>query len=240
MLKTQIIMLSVAALVIVGGAVKHGFDTDRWTKQHSEKLNTYTSRLESLPTEFGDWTSIESEVDPAQFKASGCDGSYSRLFTNSLGEQISVFLVSGRGYHVTIHTPNFCYVAAGYEMRNDPIDFEFEAPELPKTEVVHTVFKKDLALATNQLRILWTYTVDGNWRSPKLAKYTYGSEDAMYKLYLIRSVDGGIPDIGDDPAVEFAKEFLPVVNATLFASSDSAQESEPKPLSVSVGADSTL
>ena len=209
-------MLTVAALVIIGSAYSHGILTDRWIPHRSEKLDGYTARLGDLPTEFGDWTSTDAPVDPAQFKASGCDGSFSKLFENSVtGEQISVFLVSGRGYHVTIHTPNFCYVAAGYDMRADPTSYAFVAPGMPDNEVVHTVFSKATPTETSNLRILWTYSTDGSWKSPKLAKYTYGREDAMYKLYVIRNISDGV-EIGDDPTVQFAKEFLPILNQTLF------------------------
>ena len=93
MSKSQLAVLIVASVVIIGGAYVHGMSTDRWVKKHSKKLDQYTERLAALPTTFGDWTSTPMEVDAAQFKESGCDGSYSRLFENSVtGEQISVFL----------------------------------------------------------------------------------------------------------------------------------------------------
>ena len=89
---------------------------------------------------------------------------------------------------------------------------------MPENEVLHSVFKKDTQTETSHLRILWTYSKDGSWQSPeKLAKYTFGDEKAMYKLYLIRNVDGGAPPIGEDPVVGFAREFLPVLGQTLFA-----------------------
>ena len=219
--KSQYIILGVASVVIVGSAYVHGVATDRWVKKHSEKLSQYTARLDAVPTEFGDWVSTPQEVDAEQFEASGCDGHFSRLFENKLtGDQISVFLVSGRGYHATIHTPQFCYKAAGFDQRADAVPYEFEIPAMTdKHEVVHALFKKDTARETSHLRILWTYAVDGPWRSPRLAKYTYGGEDAMYKLYLIRSVESGVPDIGSDPSISFAKEFLSVLDKALFSQS---------------------
>lgn len=218
MSKSQYLMLSVAGVIIASSAYVHGVYTDRWGRQQSEKLRQYSARLEAVPTSFGDWTSVPQEVDPEQFKASGCDASFSRLFENSVtGEKVSVFLVSGRGYHITIHTPNFCYKAAGYDMRANPAGYEFETPGMPeKNEVVHAVFKKVTATTTDHLRILWTYSINGPWRSPKYAKHTFGGEDAMYKLYLIRSVDGATPAIGDDPSIQFANEFLPILNQALY------------------------
>ena len=229
MSKLQIIMLSSAALIVVGTAYVHGIWTDRWEKQvASEKLRQYSERLDQVPTSFGDWESIPQEVDPAQFKESGCDHQFSRLFTNSVtGEQISVFLVSGRGYHVTIHTPEFCYKAAGYDQQAEEVTYALEAPNMPsESEFVHALFKKDTATESSHLRILWTFAVKDEWRSPKFAKYNYGGEDAMYKLYLIRSIAQGVPEIGNDPAVGFAKELLPILNQTLFPADASADPPE--------------
>ena len=226
MSRIQLVILGVAAAIIIGSAGVHGVMTDRWVAQHSEKLTGYSARIADVPTEFGDWTSQAEEIPPDEFKASGCDAYFSRGFVNSVtGDVISVFLVSGRGYHVTIHTPQFCYKAAGFNQAKDQVAYEFEAPGMPeKHEVVHALFKKDTPQETQHLRILWTYTVDGTWRSPKLAKYTYGREPAMYKMYLVRSVLKGVPEIGDDPAVDFAKEFLPLLNQALFPSSDDSEE----------------
>jgi len=216
---SQLSMLVAGALVICGGAYVHGVKTDRWQQQTNEKLEHFSQRMEAIPIDFGDWTSKELDVNEEQFEASHCDRAYSRVFVNSVtGEQISAFLVSGRGYHVTIHTPEFCYTAAGYEMGRDPTSYKFEAPGLPENEVLHSMFKKDTQTETSHLRILWTYSKDGMWQSPeKLAKYTFGDEEAVYKLYLIRNVDGGVPAIGEDPALAFAREFLPILSQTLFA-----------------------
>ena len=232
MSKSQFIFLGVAAAFIVGTAYVHGVVTDRWGQQHSLKLAEYSARLDNVPRTFGDWTSAPQEVDPEQFKASGCDKHFSYLFENTVtGDQISVFLVSGRGYHVTIHTPNFCYKAAGYDQHADAVPYSFDAPGMEKkSEVVHALFKKDTATETSHLRILWTYCVDGTWKSPRLAKYTYGGENAMYKMYLIRSVQSGVPDIGDDPTVAFAKDFIPVLNKALFAPSNDSSVKQVTPV----------
>lgn len=229
MSKMHHIMLATAAVIIVGSAVVHGVMTDRWIKRHSEKLTQYTARLEQVPTQFGDWESTPDTVDPAEFKASGCDGHFSRVFTNKVTkDQISVFLVSGRGYHVTIHTPDFCYKAAGYDQRAQEEPYSFQAPGVgDKIEVAHALFKKDTPTETSQLRILWNFTVDGTWRSPEVPKLTYGGEDAMYKLYLIRNTGGRVPEIGDDPVVSFANEFVPLVNQVLFTDASVAAESTP-------------
>lgn len=220
MSRNQFIMLGVAALVITGSTYIHGKRTDRWEKYQPELLNEYTARLQNVPTAFGAWTSTQTDVDEEQFDASNCDGQFSRLFVNSeTGEQISVYLVSGRGYHVTIHTPNFCYKAAGFEQDREAAPFEFECPGMDdKSEVVHARFEKETPTETSHLRILWTYNEKGSWRSPKLAKRTFGRADAMYKMYIIRSTKRGVPSIEDDPSVQFAQEFIPLATQALFPS----------------------
>lgn len=219
MSKSQLYMLIAATLIVCGGAYVHGMKTDRWGQPTNEKLSAFTDRLHYVPIQFGDWTSEPVDIPADEFKASNCDGGFQRVYTNSVtGDQISIFLVSGRGYHCTIHTPDFCYTAAGFQMARDPVNFSFEIANSPEPmEIIHTVFNKEETTITRHLRILWTYTNSGVWKSPSMAKYEYGDEDAMYKMYIVRNVEGRSPLIGEEPGVAFCKEFIPLVNQALFA-----------------------
>lgn len=225
MSRNQIIFAVVVALVTVVGAYTQGKITDRWENEISQELETFTLRLEDVPTQIGNWISEEVPVDEAQFKASNCHGRVSRTYRNAVtGEAVNIFLTSGKGYHVTIHTPDFCYVAAGYEMGNEPQNYRVnDVPEMsPEPEFLNTLFKKVTPTETTHLRILWSYTADGMWTAPKLAKYSLGTKDALYKLYLISEIGDGVPPIGEDPTVAFAKEFLPAINKVMFP-----KETEP-------------
>lgn len=238
--------LGATAVVVVISAVYQGFITDRWANDVTERLNVFTERLEKtpgIPKEIGSWVATDTESDEAQFRASGCHGKISRIYENTItGDRISVYFVSGKAYHVTIHTPDWCYVAAGYEMENDPRNYEIQdVPGMPAPEMLTAKFKKVTPTETTQLRILWSYTEDGKWTAPGSAKYAFVGKPALYKVYFIRSIEGVAPTgLEQDPIVEFAREFLPVANAALFPDADFPAETAElrTPASVLLGTSS--
>ena len=228
MSKNQLIFLAIVVLVTVGGAYRQGILTDRWSNEVSERLQTFTNHLDGVPKQIGNWVSEDTPVNEDQWKASNCHGRISRVYQNTAtGDVVNVFLVSGKGYHVTIHSPDWCYVAAGYEMDKDPDTFSFDVPSVPAPEFLNAMFKRVTPTETRQIRILWGYSDDGKWTSPKLAKYSFASKPALYKVYLISEIrDGVVPNLTEDPTVNFAREFLPTVNNILFPSAGAA-ETEP-------------
>jgi hypothetical protein len=221
-MKIQILIGLIASVVSVGGAVYQGQLCDRWELETSERLEGFAQRLARVPTQIGPWTSTEVEVDEAQFKESKCNGVVSRAYQNSLtGELVSVYLVSGKAYHVTIHTPDWCYVAAGFEMDNDPANYAVQCKGVePPPDFLWASFKKETEIETKDLRIFWSYTDDGQWTSPKLAKQLFARKPALYKVYLITQIEGRATELSKDPSVQFAKEFMPVVNDALFGDDD--------------------
>lgn len=220
----SVLYMAIASVVVIVSAVYQGLITDRWSNDVTEKLLVFTERLEKspgIPKQIGNWVGEDTEVDQAQFRASGCHGVVSRLYRNlATKEEISVYFVSGKAYHVTIHTPDWCYVAAGFEMDKDPHRYQIKDTGLPENpELLTAKFKKVDATQTTVLRILWTYSDDGTWTAPGSAKYEFVGRPALYKVYFIRQMPGmSGPPLGDDALVRFAKEFLPVANAALFPS----------------------
>ena len=229
MSKIQNILLIAVGVITLGGAGVQGWVTDRWVNATTERLAEFTTRLDGVPRNFGQWVSVDTEVDAKQFKASNCHGNISRLYRNTVtNEEVNVFLVSGKGYHCTIHTPDYCYVAAGYETLRDPSAFEFEVPNLGQAEFQDAIFKKETATETTQLRILWSYSDDGKWTAPRVAKYSLGNKDALYKIYLISEIDNTAKVTEEDVTTRFAKEFFPIINNPLFAQAAPAPEAPPE------------
>ena len=227
MSKMQLIYAAIIGLVTVGGALQQGRITDRWGDEVSTRLATFTSRFEGVPTQIGGWTSTDTTVDPAQFKASHCHGYVSRVYENAKGDKVNVFLVSGKALHVTQHSPDWCYVAAGYEMRRDPSVYGFEVEGVPRPEFLNADFQKVTSTATTKLRILWSYSEDGNWSASKLATYAFAGKPALYKVYLITDLVDA--PLADDATVAFAKEFLPAINPILFPAEGAAAPAAAAP-----------
>src|SRR5690606_16399547 len=98
-----------------------------------------------------------------------------------------LFMVTGSAWHVTVHTPDRCYPAAGFTQETRPANhsvslggdrepIEFATARFSKAEVLQ---------GTEMLHIFWTFSESGEWHGPLLAKRAYANKPALYKVYLI-------------------------------------------------------
>lgn len=227
MTKMQLILAGVIGVVAIGGAYTQGTITDRWSNEVSQRLGVFTDRLTGVPAEIGDWTSTDTQVNERQFEASHCHGCISRVYENSEGQRVNVFLVSGKAIHVTQHSPDWCYVAAGYEMRKDPVVYGFDVDGITRPEFLHADFERITSTENTKLRILWSFTEDGRWTGSKLASYAFAGKPALYKVYLIADInEQNASSLADGPIVAFAKEFLPAIEPVLFPEGPPTPEGE--------------
>ena len=221
----------VAVIVVAAGTYYQGQLSERWSLQNSEELDSFTARLDGIPERIGGWVSTDEPIDQEQFKASRCTGCVSRRYRNERNDDmVSVYLVSGTGRNVTIHSPDQCYVAAGYLMDNNKRQFTIDIESSDQhPEFLTSLFTKETKMGAERLRIFWTYSSDGAWKGPKDPKRMFGVEPAMYKIYFITPAVKGKTRPNDSPTIEFAQRFFPVANEVLFpadtASSEPGEES---------------
>lgn len=211
---------AVVLVVLILGTLIEGKYSNRWGEAQSEKLDDFTERLQQVPKTIGDWESGDDEkLSEEEFKASHCAGYISRTYINREGQRVNVYLVSGSARHVTIHTPDWCYVGAGYLMADDPQQYTIEEVKGvdPPPEFLTTVFFKEDPLRTHRIRVFWSFSDDGAWRGPRMPKPTYAGRSALYKLYLITDLDqASSAEIERNPTLEFVRQFLPILNQKLF------------------------
>ena len=219
----MLLPLIVVSLVLVVGTYFQGVYSERWTRYDSELLDAFTSRLANVPNMVGEWEGVDQDYDEEQFKRSNCRGCVSRIYTSKrTGETVSVYLVSGTARHVTIHTPDWCYVGAGFEMERKPHSYEIDCgPENPRAEFSTTTFLRNTHHMTEHLRIFWTFADNGEWTGPAWAKTEFAGRPALIKLYLITPILDGDSDVEKAPSKRFAAEFLPALNRVLFPKTES-------------------
>jgi hypothetical protein len=219
----QLIPIVIAVLLIAGGTAYQGKVTDRWMPQDSELLQAFTTRLENVPAEFDDWSSVETPLTEKEFEATNCTNYKSRLYKHDpSGADVSVYLVVGTARHVTIHTPDWCYVGAGYEMEGDPQPFNLEL-DSEIHEFTTATFRKESTEGVNRLRIFWSYSNDGKWLGPSWPKTYFAGKPALCKVYLITNIDEE-EDVVDSPSIQFAKTFLPILNESMFTSATDVEQ----------------
>lgn len=229
----RILPISAAVVVVGVGTLIQGIDSERWRKNRSEILLQFSERLNMIPAEFGNWESTEQTIDSAQFEKSGCVAHMSRLYQHrDSGDSISAFLVIGTSRHVTIHTPDWCYRGAGYEMEGG----EFHPYVIPcgmggeDPEFSTATFIKEESTGVQHLRIFWGYSDNGRWEGPQWPKPHYAMRPALFKLYLITPIAAGKRAPEHAPSLQFARDFIPLINEILFsptAGTDAAAETPP-------------
>jgi hypothetical protein len=130
---------------------------------------------------------------------------------------VKVSLAVGTAYHITIHTPDWCFPGAGLEMEGDPQPFNVEVGS-ETHEFTTATFRKEDTEGVNRRRVFWTYSDDGKWLGPSSAKTYFAGKLALCKVYLITNI-GEEEAVGDSPSIKFAKTFLPILNESMFTES---------------------
>ena len=209
--------IGVALLILTAGTIVHGVITDRFGMVVSDKLTTFSARLNGVPQVIGDWQGADVDIPAEEIERANVTGYLSRIYTNKItGESVNVFLVCGTSRHITLHTPDLCYQAQGFDMEGEPRAFPLDAGLPEAMEFADGRFYKEQGQQVQRLRILWTFSSDGQWQGPRSARTALAGKGALYKLYLI-----GPPAKHDSRAAEtaienFARDAMPVIQNVLF------------------------
>src|SRR4051794_16990520 len=106
------ILTLAAAVVVAASGVVHGIWTDRWAL-NSETLDAAAKRLAGVPAVLGKWegSDIAMNTDPRL----GLSAVLARRYANQeTGKVVTIYLACGRPGPICVHSPDVCYVGAGY------------------------------------------------------------------------------------------------------------------------------
>ncbi len=209
--------LSIALALVLGPAVLHGLWTQRW--QASPAIEAAAARLAAVPLTLGDWQGEALTLDPeavAQAKLTGC---WMRRYTHAAtGRSVTVLLMCGPAGPVSVHTPEWCFGGAGYDMVSPAIKYPVQTE--PPAEFWTARFHKPATVLPEQLRIFWAWSTAGTWEAPRQPRLAFGRAPVLYKLYVLRSLTAPQERLDDDPCVAFLHVFLPELSRTLFRVTD--------------------
>lgn len=206
--------LAVAVVLLAGTGLLQGMWTQRWGP--SEPLQQAAARLREVPMTVGDWHGTPADLDADALARAGLSGCWMRHYTHAhTGAKVTALLMCGRPGPTAVHTPQWCYGGAGYEMMAAPLHQRMSLDvDLVPVEVWRGQFKKTGTADLTTLRIDWSWSATGQWTAPTHPRMTFASHPALYKLYVLRNIPVGS---SADPSPEFMKVFLPQVNDVLFA-----------------------
>jgi hypothetical protein len=207
-------ILTGGVLLVLTGVV-HGLWTGRW--HTSEALVAAAARVEAVPRTIGTWQGKELPTDPALYAQAGARGYWLRAYATDRGGAVSVVLMCGPWSKMSVHTPDFCYSGAGYEMVGAAVREKVTAPGAAPAEFWTARFRKQSPTGATFLRILWSWSTDGTWRAPDRPRWTFAGSPYLYKLYLVRDVTGEVEPAELVRSLAFLPELLPELQKSLFA-----------------------
>jgi hypothetical protein len=204
---------AICALTFVEGVI-----SDRWTDVNREA--TYAaSLLDEIPSQFGDWVGRDELVDDDTQRVAGAEGFVSRTYINSkTDQQVGVWLIVGHARDTAEHTPDVCYPASGFNMRDTKEAFPIAIDGQPSMRLWTGMFVAERGPAQVCQRVFWTWfrpTAEASkgWEAPGgNPRWYYGSARALYKMYFTTYAKDPKEAPADSVALEFAKEFMPLVN----------------------------
>lgn len=222
------LLLPVSVAVIAIGATTYfqGTWSERWMADElAAELEVATAKLDDLPMFVGDWRGVNTkDIDEDQIERAGVTGHRSMVFKNvRTDEQISYFFVSGKPRHVAIHTPDDCYVAAGFAMLEPPQRITIPT-ETGEATFYTTQFRRESG-DKQQLRIFWAWNQNGTWEAPEYPRWSYAYGPALFKLYAIVPVQPGLnPPIDENhPCYRFLQAMVPELDRTLFEEEEQSE-----------------
>jgi hypothetical protein len=210
--------LAATALILAATGYLHGRWTDRWGI--SETMTVAAAKLQELPLTIGDWDGSYREMDPEVLALTGGLAAVVPRFNNrQTGEVIDLMILYGRPGPVSVHTPDVCYVGAGYAPTAPPTHHDIGLEQGNAAQFWTGVFAKPHRNdSSSVLRILWSWSGDGRWAAPDSPRVTFASKPAICKLYVIHQLTDENEPLEKDPCNEFVRVFLPELNRVLFAS----------------------
>lgn len=204
-------LLFMAAFLAASGLV-HGMWSNRWSKTAKVEGKDLLTRLDD---EIGDWRSGEFlQINPADVPAN--TKCVSRRFDPIKdGTPIVVSVTSGGPGEVAVHTPDVCYLGAGFQLRGEVSRQSIPLPDGKSASFWVADFVKSKASGDESIRVRWAWTSDGNWQAPDYPRWVFARVPVLYKLYMVHSLTDDDDLTKNDPYRKFIADLAPALSRQL-------------------------
>lgn len=199
----------VAVGILLFSGLCHGHLTARWRGGPAVDMNPV---LAQLPAVVGDWegTDLGDYKEPP-----GYHGSLARRYKDRRsGENVTILLMCGPPGLVSVHTPDVCYGASGYEVEK-PVRESVPLEGADEAVFYASNLVKSKSAEQTSLRIYWAWNAAGAWTVADNPRLTFAGRPTLFKLYVLREAAEARP-APQDPCVQFLRAFLPEAQRVLF------------------------
>jgi hypothetical protein len=213
---TRVLPALSAVLAVLACGVVHGMWTDRWAKE--QIVAEAAARLERLPLTLGDWQGQTLEIDQ-RLVAEVAGFLYRRYVNQRTGAAVTLALACGRPGPVSIHTPDVCYVASGYEAGTSGTVSPSLGPTLPPGEFKTAQFIKNRATDQTHLRVFWSWNAGGVWTVSDSPRFAFARYPLLYKLHVVRELATPNEPLEQDPCTDLLQLLLPELQTSVVSPS---------------------
>ncbi len=201
--------LGIAVIVLAASGYVHGRWTNRWNNAgdvHGINL------LDAIDRDIGDWRAGDyTKVNPAEMPVdTRCDTR--RFVPLRGGKTIMVSLTSGSPKTVAVHTPDVCYLGAGWKLRGSVTKQTVPLSQGSNAEFYLADFVKSSVSGSETIRVRWTWTSDGTWGAPNYPRFTYAGSPILWKLYMVHPISDDDDLTREDPYRAFAADLMPILS----------------------------
>jgi hypothetical protein len=204
----SIVSAIVAASLIVGVGVYHGFATDRWADPAAS--DHPGRKLTEIPLAIGEWT---GEVLPRSAEDDPKTSVEHRKFTNArTGKWIMTAVTTGKPGYVSVHNPEHCYLGSGYRVVDSIQPMSMKLGETKEARFWTGHFEKKKATNVESIRIYWGWTTNGDWQAPNYPRFHFAGRNTLHKLYFIHAVNGHETPEEISVYEDFMRQYLQQIN----------------------------
>jgi hypothetical protein len=153
-------------------------------------------------------------VDP-RFTEAISGYTFRRYVHRGSGNVVTVALMCGRPGPVSIHTPDVCYGASGYNVGSP------HRTVVPGNngEFWTADAVKPSATGDTKLRLYWSWNDGSGWLAAENARQTFPRSHVLHKLYVIRELTTPQSE-ENEPCLRFVQAFAPVLEQKVMAPHD--------------------
>lgn len=199
------------ALIVPAGVVR-GLWVGRWSAP--EAFQARLERLNRIPLRIGDWTGRDVAPEAHTYERAGVAGGIMRRYQDSAGRAVMLLLVCGRPGPTSVHTPEVCYAGLGYDAIGERSLVGGRGDR--STDSFWTViFRKRDTPTPEFLRIFHAWSEGKAWQAPSNPRIAFSGAGALYKMYVVRSMDHLDSEPQADPCLLFMDALLGEVDRAM-------------------------
>ena len=158
----------------------------------------------------GDWKGTTFEVPAADRAMAGAMACLGAVYIESGTRGHRLGPVARRPSRQDFHAyARRLLPGRGLHARAQPTEFEYRYGSDEHRAEFRTALATRGGTTPSVLRIFWSWNASKGWSAPENPRWSFASEPALCKLYVIRETWGKVVDPEADPCNEFLAVFLP-------------------------------